>query len=61
MLAPVKRGQAVNSLDEARREWGDGDFQTADLSQIEPLPLSAADKALLATIGLPVSPKKPSR
>jgi SUKH-4 immunity protein len=48
----------VNSLSEIRREWGDSDFQTADLAQIEPLPLTAADKTLLATIGLPVSPKK---
>jgi len=48
----------VNSLSEIRREWGDSDFQIADLAQIEPLPLTAADKTLLATIGLPVSPKK---
>src|SRR5262245_13915301 len=57
-LSHEKRGRAVNSLSEIRRECGDSDFQTADLAQIEPLPLTAADKTLLASIGLPVSPKK---
>jgi hypothetical protein len=48
----------VNSLSEIRRQWGDSDFQTADRAQIEPLPLAAADKTLLATIGLPASPRE---
>jgi len=48
----------VNSFGEIRLEWGDSDFRTADLAQIGLLPLMAADKTLLATTGLPVSPKK---
>jgi hypothetical protein len=57
-LSREKRGQAMNSLSDIRRQWGDSDFQTADWAQIEPLPLAAEDKTLLATIGLPVSPKE---
>lgn len=48
----------MNSFGEIRREWGESDFQTPDPAQIEPLPLTAADKTVLATIGLPVSPKE---
>ena len=47
----------MDSLSEIRQQWGDSDFQSADRAQIEPLPLAAADKTLLATIGLPVSPR----
>src|SRR5215467_15225432 len=53
-----KRGQAVNSPSEIRQQWGHSDFQAAVQAQIEPLPLTASDKTLLATIGLPVSPKE---
>ena len=48
----------MNSLSEIRQQWGNSDFQTADQAQIEPLPLTPADKTLLSTIGLPVSPKE---
>jgi hypothetical protein len=48
----------LSSVEDIRRKWGNGDFQTADPAQIEPLPLTTGDKALLAAIGLPVSPKE---